>query len=144
MHDQPGGTPQKLNHEVRDVAISPIVEFGVALAIFAVVVLGGLWALYRHLDRREATRTESAYPLAAGNVGRRPTGPQLEGIDPRQELERWRQRKPKQSAGAQTDAALIDAAMKTVARTLKARTNAPASGEIPRDTNSGRGPAARR
>jgi len=70
--------------EPRDVSPRGILIFVGALTAVAVVVHLGIWWLFDYYQDREAREKQSPFPLAAGERGRLPPPPRLEGIQQRQ------------------------------------------------------------
>ena len=72
-------------HEDSDVNIGAIFGFGAGLAAALVAVSLVVWLLFVYMDRREASQTAPAYPLAGGQEMRLPPEPRLQ-TNPREDL----------------------------------------------------------
>jgi hypothetical protein len=64
----------------RDVNVRGVLLFGLWLAVAAILVQVGVWALYRVLARQESARERPLPPLVASNLQRTPPEPRLEPL----------------------------------------------------------------
>jgi hypothetical protein len=76
-------------HEDSDVSVPGIFMFCVALLLSAIVIHGMIWLLFQYFSDREAVRSPTEYPLAAGQGARVPPEPRLQ-TDPRADLRELR------------------------------------------------------
>jgi hypothetical protein len=74
-----------VHRETSDVNIGGIIIFVVVLIVSAVVIHGGVWALYRYFDAQSARRGPAEFPLATTAIRRLPPEPRLQ-TDPRDDL----------------------------------------------------------
>jgi hypothetical protein len=74
-----------VHRETSDVSVGGIVVFVVVLLVAAVVIHGGVWALYRYFDAQSARRGPAEFPLATTSIRRLPPEPRLQ-TDPRDDL----------------------------------------------------------
>jgi hypothetical protein len=70
--------PDEAAARARDVNIRGVLLFGLWLAVAAIVVQVGVWALYRVLARQESGRERPLPPLVVSNLQRTPPEPRLE------------------------------------------------------------------
>jgi hypothetical protein len=75
-HEQSGADESVAR--ARDVNIRGVLLFGFWLAVAAIVVQLGMWALYRVLARQESARERPLPPLVVSNLQRTPPEPRLE------------------------------------------------------------------
>lgn len=70
--------PDEAAARARDVNIRGVLLFGFWLAVAAIVVQLGVWALFRVLARQETSRDRPLPPLVVSNLQRTPPEPRLE------------------------------------------------------------------
>lgn len=73
-----GGSPESIRagHELTDVKIAPLLQFGVMLAIVAALTMWGMFKMYDAMEAYFAARAPTAHPMASS--GGAPTGPLLQ------------------------------------------------------------------
>jgi hypothetical protein len=75
--------------ETSDVSIRGIVRFGIGLGVATVLIVVGMWVLFRILQRREARVDAPVPPMVAASLRRTPPEPRLEPnpLEPRRRMQ---------------------------------------------------------
>ena len=74
-----------VHHEESDVNLGPILGFGAALIVVAIVIYVLVWLLFGYFTARESRQAAPEYPLAVAQENRVPPEPRLQTA-PRQDM----------------------------------------------------------
>jgi hypothetical protein len=90
VHDEGPIINPEVRYERTDVNFKSIVWFGVAMIVSFVVIQAGLWWMLKTWRDRGVAQQTARYGEATSLATQRPSGPQLEGLNPLGEMRRWR------------------------------------------------------
>jgi hypothetical protein len=77
-HPSSGGSPESLRagHELSDVQVKPLLQFGVMMAIVVALTMWGVYVMHKGLDEFFAERAPEPHPMQSS--GAAPAGPRLQ------------------------------------------------------------------